>query len=110
MDYDYIDVEKENIPYRFDITLAEEIFTFEIHYNTEGDFFTVDLEKDGEVLVYGEKIVYYMPLFYDVQDGRFPKVPIVPFDESGNASRVGWDTLNETVFLYVIEEDEDDGS
>lgn len=108
MDYEYIDIEKDNIPYRFDIELAEQWFTFEVHYNSEFDYFTVDLELDGEVLVYGEKMVYSVPLFFDVQDDRFPKVPIVPYDESENSTAVTWDTLGVSVFLYVIEEEDED--
>lgn len=29
---------------------------------------------------------------------------IVPTDEAGNETRVGWDNLNETVFLVVMNE------
>lgn len=108
MDYDYIEIEKDLIPYRFDISLADEMFTFEVHYNEDFDFFTVNLEKNGEVLAVGEKLVYEMPLFYDVQDNRFPKVPIVPYDESEQQTAVTWETLNESVFLYVIEGDDED--
>ncbi|HEY2493249.1 MAG TPA: hypothetical protein VGI33_10095 [Paenibacillus sp.] len=102
---EYIDIEKNLIPYRFDLSLADEVFTFEVHYNEEHDFFTVDLERDGEVLVLGEKLVYGMPLFYDVMDNRFPKLSIVPYDESENSIAVTWTTLSESVFLYVIEDE-----
>ncbi|WP_322925435.1 phage baseplate plug family protein [Paenibacillus campi] len=108
MKYEYIEIEKENIPYRFDITLADELFTFEVHYNAEYDYFTVALEIDDEVLTSGEKIVYGIPLFYDIQDNRFPKVPIVPYDESEKNTVVNWETLGSSVFLYVIEDDDDD--
>ncbi|MDR9857877.1 MULTISPECIES: phage baseplate plug family protein [unclassified Paenibacillus] len=107
MDYEYIEIEKDLIPYRFDISLADEMFTFEVHYNEEFDFFTVNLEKNGEILATGEKLIYGQPLFYDNQDNRYPKVPIVPYDESENESEVNWRTLNESVFLYVIEGDDD---
>lgn len=105
---EYIDIEKEQIPYRFDISLAEENFTFEVHYNAEYDFFTVDLERDGEALAVGEKLVYGMPLFYDIMDNRFPKLPIVPFDESDKSKAVTWETLGKSVFLYVIEGEDDE--
>lgn len=101
---DYIEIEKDLIPYRFDISLAEVLFTFEIHYNGSGDFFTVTLERDGVVLVRGEKIVYGVLLFQDVRDDRFPAVDILPYDESGNATEVTWETLGTSVFLYVFEE------
>ncbi|WP_422659121.1 phage baseplate plug family protein [Paenibacillus sp. EC2-1] len=105
---DYIDIEKNLIPYRFDISLEEEVFTFEVHYNEQFDFFTLNLEKDGEVLVNGEKLVYGSTLFYDVMDNRFPRVPIVPYDQSETESIVNWRTLSESVFLYLIEGDEDE--
>lgn len=101
---EYIDIEKNLIPYRFDISIAEEVFTFEVHYNADFDFFTVDLEKDGEVIAVGEKLVYGTPLFYDVMDHRYPKLPIVPYDESEQQSNVTWETLSVSVFLFVIEE------
>lgn len=104
---EYIEIEKSQVPYRFDISLSEEIFTFEIQYNSEYDFFTVDLEQNGEVIVYGEKIVYGIPLFEDVKDGRFPQVQIIPYDESGINTEVIFKTLNDSVFLYVLEVDED---
>ncbi|WP_336761730.1 phage baseplate plug family protein [Paenibacillus sp. USHLN196] len=106
---EYVDIEKDLIPYCFDISLEDEIFTFEVHYNEQFDYFTVDLEKDGEVLTTGEKLVYGMTLFYDVIDNRFPRVPIVPYDQSETESIVNWRTLSESVFLYLIKtEGEDD--
>ncbi|OMF28301.1 hypothetical protein [Paenibacillus sp. FSL H8-0259] len=98
---EYIEIEKDLIPYRFDISIASEIFTFEVHYNPDYDFFTVDLERDGEVLVYGEKLVYGQTLFYDVQDQRFPNLPIVVWDQSEQSKEATWETLGVSVFLYV---------
>lgn len=107
---EYIEIEKDLIPYRFDLSIADEVFNFEIHYNADYDFFTVDLERDGTVLVYGEKLVYGQTLFYDVQDNRFPKIPIVPYDQSEKSTAVTWETLGVSVFLYLlVEEDETDG-
>lgn len=98
---EYIDIEKNLVPYRFEISLSGTVFTFEVHYNAEYDFFTVDLERDGTVLVQGEKLVYGAPLFRDVKDSRFPDLDIVPLDESGIADTVTWATLGESVFLFV---------
>ncbi|QOS97546.1 hypothetical protein JNUCC42_13190 [Brevibacterium sp. JNUCC-42] len=99
-----IDIEKELIPYHFEISLVDELFEMEIHYNSEYDFFTVDLLKNKEVLVYGEKIVYGMPLFRTGADERFPKIEIIPYDESEKDQIVTWQTLHETVFLFIEEE------
>lgn len=104
---EFIEIEKDLIPYRFDISIADEMFTLEVHYNPEYDFFTVDLERDGEVLAYGEKLVYGQTLFYDVQDNRFPRLPIVAWDESNNSTAVTWETLGVSVFLYVVDDEDD---
>lgn len=98
---EYIDIEKDLIPYRFDIDLGGVLFTFEVNYNAEEDFFTLDMERDGERLA-TDKIVYGVPLFADFAgDERFPDVTIVPLDTSGSSSTVNYETLSSTVFLYV---------
>lgn len=105
---DYIEIDKDSVPYRFETSIADELYTFEIHYNADYDFFTVDLEDaNGEALVSGEKLIYGQSLFADVWDSRFPKIPIVPWDESENSTEVTWDTLNTSVFLYLVEDDAD---
>ncbi|MBD8026418.1 hypothetical protein H9636_07070 [Ureibacillus sp. Re31] len=102
MDKEYIDIEKALIPYRFELELGAELFDLEIRYNEVGDYFTLDLYKEDIPLVYGEKIVYGEPLFNEIYNENFPAPTIVPIDESGTQSRVGWDNLNETVFLVVM--------
>lgn len=102
MRFEYLPIEKENIPYRFDIALPVEIYTFEIRYNATHDFFTVDLFKEDEALVLGEKVIYGVPLFQDVYDRRFPAPTIVPLDESGNEQRITFENLGVTVFLVVM--------
>lgn len=102
MNFEYIELEKELIPYRFEIELGAELFEMEIHYNLVHDFFTIDLFKDDEVLIYGEKVTYGVPLFADVYDSRFPAPTIIPMDESGQEQRVTFENLNETVFLRLV--------
>lgn len=99
----YVPIQKNQTPYRFEITLGAELFTFEVRYNADFDFFTVDLSKDGEVLVYGEKLVYGVPLFVDVFDQRYPVLQLVPYDDAENETRVTYDNLDKTVFLQVVE-------
>lgn len=105
MNKEYIEIEKALIPYRLEIELGAELFEMEIRYNEIGDYFTVDLIKGNEVLVYGEKIVYGKPLFSEVYDSRYPAPTIIPIDESEQESRVGYDNLNETVFLAVMNDE-----
>lgn len=102
---EYIPIEKENIPYQFDISLGNEIFTLEVNYNESHDFFALDLIKDGEVLVYGAKMVYGNPVFAGIEDERFPVPLITPIDESGRETSITYENLGETVFLAYGEEE-----
>jgi hypothetical protein len=97
----YMPIDKEAIPYRFEVDLSDEIFTFEVHYNARFDYFTVDIEKGGEVILYGAKLVYGNPLFNFLSDPRLPKVTITPMDEAKAEKRAGYNQLGETVYLVV---------
>ena len=106
---DRIIIEKDLLPYSFDILLGGEWFNLEFHYNETADLFTVTLSKESEVLVYNEPIIYGVPLFADLyQSGIFPALDIVPWDESEQENTVTWDNFNETVFLTIKQGGEDD--
>lgn len=105
---EYIKIDKELIPYEFEIILKGETFKFEINYNNSHDFFTVDLYKNNEIIILGEKLVYGRPLFLPCLYKEVPKVYILPYDVSGNSDRITFENLNEEVFLYLVEDDEDE--
>lgn len=42
---DRIEITKSLVPYKFDISLADEIFTITVNYNASADMFTLTLEK-----------------------------------------------------------------
>lgn len=105
MRLEYIEIEKDLIPYEFDIVLSNKTYTFEINYNAEFDFFTVDLYRNEQPVVLGEKIVYGRRLFSTQLYADIPDIPIVPYDLSEKENRVSWDNLNETVFLWLVTED-----
>lgn len=98
---EYIDIEKDSIPYTFEIVLNDETFQFTINYNSVGDFFTVDLYKNSQLVRLGEKLVYEQTLFENYSYLDIPKVVISPYDTTGQALRISYDNLNEDVFLYV---------
>lgn len=98
---DIIEIEKDLIPYNFDILLEQEEFNLYIMYNSISDYFTVTLSKNGEVLVDNEPIVYGVPLFQDVYGENFPCIDIVPLDESGQTNIVSWENFCKTVFLTI---------
>ena len=97
-----ITINKNIIPYTFEIELSGEIFEMRIDYNNTADLFTVSLSKNGVELCVGEPIVYGKPLFGALSNrGGFPKVTITPIDESGVNDAVTFDNLSSTVLLRV---------
>lgn len=104
---DYIEIRKDIVPYRFDILLGDEPYTIEVSFNTAADLFTLALYKEGELICAGEPLIYGVPLWSDVYMPNFPKLTIIPYDEPRQAERVSYDTLGESVFLFI--DDEGDG-
>jgi hypothetical protein len=101
MKRDTIVINKEIIPYTFDILLADELFNLRVDYNVTGDLFTITLFKDGEMICV-EPIIYGVPLFKDLfQPDKYPSLNIIPFDESGHCEQVTFDNLSEIVLLIV---------
>jgi len=119
----YIDIDKSSVPYEFDIQIAGTTYKFNINYNMQHDFFTVDLylKSTGAALVFGEKVVYGRLLFgayVDFINNRFsivtrtpnhPKAMIFARDLSDNEKRVTFDNMGNSVLLYVVTEDEFNG-
>lgn len=101
---DRIPINKELIPYSFEIVLGNENFVFEINYGVSNDLFTVSLYKDNE-LICTEPIICGVPLFSDVyRTGKYPRVDIVPLDESGTETQVNCGNFGDTVFLTIDDE------
>lgn len=104
--YDTIAINKELVPYTFNILLGGELFGIGIDYNETYGFFTVSLSKDGETVCDGEKIVYGKPLFKEIfVSEKFPSIDIIPYDISGEADSVTFDNLSETVQLIIDDQE-----
>ncbi len=99
---DRMDIQKELIPTRATVPIEMQVFDFEFNYNAEGDFFTVSLYQDGRLICAGEPLIYGRPLFKDgYRPGNYPLVPLVPLDEAGEETHVGWQALGNRVFLTL---------
>lgn len=98
----YIEIDKELVPYKFDITLVGETYTFDVKYNALKDFFTVNLYKNDEAIVLGEKLLYGKPLFLNCTHRDAPKVDILPYDLTEKTERITFENLNEQVFLFLV--------
>ncbi|WP_419882795.1 phage baseplate plug family protein [Peribacillus sp. B-H-3] len=106
----YVPIDKEEIPQRFQMDLAEETFTFEFNYNESADFFTVDLyDAAGNILVYGEKLVLGIPLWADIVNPHLPGPSLVPLDESGKEDRITYENFGVSVFLYIDDVSSEEG-
>lgn len=108
-----IEIKKDIIPYRFDIDIGNKIFTFDINYNFLFDYFTIDLSFADEVLVKGEKLVLEEVLFKSLYkddagniDERFPSDVLIPISPNNAARRIGWNELENSVFLFVATKEE----
>ena len=75
---DRIEIEKDQIPYSFDILLADEEFELGIYYNQRHDLFIIELIKNEETLGY-EPIIYGVPLFQDIFQENFPALLLQQF-------------------------------
>lgn len=103
---EYIEIDKNEIPYAFEVELGGEIFELEINYNATYDFFTVDLFKGESPLVIGEKLILNRPLFRNRTHIDLPTTKLIPKDRAGVATRITYDNFNDTVFLYIVAGDE----
>ena len=100
----FIEIAKEQIPYQFELRIKDEIFQFEVFYNSVGDYFTLNLYKDHNLVLYGEKLVYNVVLFDNFKHLEIPKMKVKPYDTTGNSERITFENLNEDVFLYVLDQ------
>ncbi|MFP7414366.1 phage baseplate plug family protein [Priestia filamentosa] len=99
---DYVPIEKNRLPERFEIDLAGDTFVFQFNYNKTYDFFTVDLyDYKQNPLVIGEKLVLGVPLWSDLVSDNLPAPTLIPMDESGNTERITFDNFMVTTFLFV---------
>lgn len=99
---EYISIDKEAIPYQFEMTLAGETFKMQINHNSKADILTLDLYKHNEPIVLGEKLVYGKPLFDNSQHLPVPKVMIIPYDPNQQQERVTKANIDEEVFLFLV--------
>ena len=99
-----LSINKDLIPYSFEIELNDKIYTMVVKYNERFDFFTIDVYLDDEIVMYGEKITLGEPLFLPVMYNDMPI--IAPFDFAYNATRVTFENLDDTVELIFIPDDE----
>lgn len=95
----YIPIDKNLIPYKFDVKVSTITYTMEFNYNAEHDFFTVAIATINEILTSGEKLVLGKALLSERPYIAFPLIK--PLDSTGTAKKITWDNFGTTVLLYV---------
>lgn len=102
---EYIPINTDKVPYNFHMKLGDRTFVLTIKYNEQAELYTADLKiaATGEILCYGDPILYGRALFNTVEDERFPQPVIIPYCLHGNADRVTKENFGKTVQLYLHE-------
>lgn len=98
----YVDIDKDELPYALEMDLGG-FYKLEFHYNAAFDFFSVDLFKNDEPLLLGEKLILNRPLFNNSVHIDIPYMLLVPMDRAGTATRITYDNFGDTVLLYYID-------
>lgn len=96
----YIPIDTYDLPESFEYALDGTTYLFTVNYNDEGDFFTIDIDDQNGHVLRGEKLVLNVPLFSSYYYEWLPTTPLIPMDESGQATYCGIQELGETVFMY----------
>ena len=97
----YIPVNTDDLPDIFDITLAGEVYTLRLDYNSVADFYTLTIMQDGETLLEQEPLVLNQLVGIDIPDSRLPRTDIRVMDEANNAKNAGKGELGYDVQLYL---------
>lgn len=102
---EYIEIDKNQVPYSFSFDHRGNIFEIDIRYNDEYDYFTADLYilKDSEkvTLILGEKIMLSQLMFVSVAYLNIAIPLFIPYDFSETVERVGWDEMDDIVLAVV---------
>ena len=103
-------IERDLIPYNFDIVLSNTTYTIGINYNSINEQLTANLSRDGTTIISGEKITYGIPMFEAVshdlngnKDERFFNEILLPYDFSGESTTVTFDNIQNQVFIWIME-------
>lgn len=113
MSIQILSIDKTLLPYKFDITLDNVLYSFDVRYNNNFDFFTIDLYRQNEILVFGEKISHNLPLFgakvQKISDYftiiprniKYPKLLLIATDLTEKEKTITYKNFGESIFLYA---------
>ena len=103
---DFVEINKEILPYQFNILLADQWFELYVNYNKYADLFTLTVYKDDE-LICTEPLILNVPLFVDIyQPEKFPAILLTPHGVTEHS--VSFSNMGNTVFLTIDDEGDSD--
>lgn len=97
----YVPIDVDNLPDIFDITLAGELYTFRIDYNSVADYYTCTIMKDGRTLIAQEPLLLDNLVGLFIPDTDLPRVDLRVMDETGKAKDAGKGQFGNNVKLYL---------
>ena len=98
----YVPIDTYDLPESFEYALDGTTYLFTVNYNDEGDFFTIDIDDQNGHVLRGEKLVLNVPLFSSYYYEWLPTTPLIPMDESGQATYCGIQELGaEHIGLHI---------
>lgn len=110
-----IEIDKNMIPYNFEIELSNRIYSFEIDYNFMFDFITVTLKLNNKILAKEKAVldeILFKEFYIDKEHNYnedFPKEILYFGSNDENITRITFENLNESVQLYCIDPKELEG-
>ena len=91
-------------PQRFQCRVAGVLLGVEVRYNSEGDFYTIDVyDAEGSPIVLGKTVVYGADLLGGIVDDRLPDVMIVAANTAGAHDSAGKGDFGVDVHLWIME-------
>lgn len=104
---DYIPINVNDLPEIFDITLAGDLFTFRIDYNSVQDYYTCTImDQNNVTLIRQEPLLLGQIVGIDIPDNRLPTVDLKVMDETGKAKDAGkgeFGVGNVQLYLDVVD-------
>lgn len=100
-----IEVDVDDLPDIFDITLAGEDYIIRIDYNEVADFYSITIMKDEVTLLTQEPLRLNCLVGYDIPNEDLPRVDLKVMDATGEADDAGQDNFENSVFIYLDERD-----
>lgn len=97
----YIPVDVNNMPDIFDISLANDVFTFRIDYNEVADYYTVTIWRNGKRLLTQEPLLLGQLVGIDIPNPELPRIDIRTMDETGTATDAGKGNFGYDVQMYL---------